>query len=84
MWSLAERKPFYDTFLRRYDEALPALTLYQHVDTYVLSTAVNQADIGRIDHPRDRYRTLADWFLLYQDVEVMCPEPDAPIAPVGD
>lgn len=73
-WGQVERKPFYDAFLRRYNEALPALTLYQHVDTYALSTAVHEAEIGRIDSPRDRYQTLADWFLLYQDNEVLCPE----------
>ncbi|MCB8967490.1 MAG: peptide ABC transporter substrate-binding protein [Ardenticatenaceae bacterium] len=73
-WGQVDRKPFYDVFLRRYDEELPALTLYQHVDTYALSTAVHEVEIGRIDTPRDRYQTLADWFLLYQDVEVLCPD----------
>lgn len=75
-WGQVERKPFYDAFLRRYNEDLPALTLHQQVDTYALSTAVYEAEIGRIDNPRDRYQTLANWFLLYQDVQVLCPEDD--------
>lgn len=75
VWDVAERRPYYQSFLRLYDQDLPALTLYQHVYTYALSSAVNQAEIGRIDHPRDRYATFADWFLLYRDIAVACPAP---------
>jgi peptide/nickel transport system substrate-binding protein len=73
VWAVEARRPAYDTFLRLYDDDLPALTLYQHVTTYALSKEVNQAEIGRIDHPRDRYETLSQWFLLYRDVTVSCP-----------
>lgn len=77
VWGVAERRPYYQSFLRLYDQDLPALTLYQHVYTYALSGDVNRAEIGRIDHPRDRYATLSDWFLLYRDVTVACPAPEA-------
>jgi peptide/nickel transport system substrate-binding protein len=73
-WGQPSRRPFYDTFLRLYDTDLPALTLFQHVYVYGLSSAVNEAEIGRIHHPRDRYKTMADWFLLYRDVTVSCPD----------
>ncbi len=77
VWPQVERKPFYDNFLRYFDNSLPALTLYQHVSTYALSTAVQNAEIGRIDQSRDRYETLADWFLGYEEVSVLClPESD--------
>lgn len=69
-----ERLPFYETFLRQYDGELPALTLYQHVGIYALSAAVQQAEIGRVAQPRDRYETMADWFLRYREVTVGCPE----------
>ncbi|MFO7536831.1 MAG: peptide ABC transporter substrate-binding protein [Chloroflexota bacterium] len=72
-WGEANRRPFYDTFLRLYDTDLPALTLFQHVYVYGLSSEVHEAEIGRIYHPRDRYKTMADWFLLYRDVTVSCP-----------
>jgi peptide/nickel transport system substrate-binding protein len=75
-WSIDERRPLYDAWLSYYDDALPALTLFQHVNTFALSGEVNNAEIGRVDHPRDRYQTLADWFLLYRDVTVSCPEGD--------
>ena len=73
-WGQPNRRPFYDTFLRLYDADLPALTLYQHVYVYGLSDEVNEVEIGRIHHPRDRYKTMADWFLLYRDVTVACPD----------
>ncbi len=75
-WPQVERQPYYDNFLRYFDAALPALTLYQQTNSYALSTAVLGVEIGRIDHPRDRYQTLADWFLGYEEISVLCaPEP---------
>jgi len=74
LWPLTARKPFYDIFLRRYNNDLPAITLYQHVYTYALRDTVHEAEIGRISRPRDRYQTLHDWFLLYRDVPISCPE----------
>ncbi|MBK8985910.1 MAG: peptide ABC transporter substrate-binding protein [Chloroflexi bacterium] len=73
VWGMEGRRPSYDAFLRYFDQEIPALTLYQDVTTYALSTAVNKAEIGLINQPRDRYKTLADWFLLYRDVTVACP-----------
>jgi peptide/nickel transport system substrate-binding protein len=76
VWSVADRRPYYDTFNRLYDSSLPALTLFQHVTTYALSQQVNLAEIGTIASPRDRYITFADWFLLYRDVTISCPAED--------
>lgn len=68
-----ERAPYYEAFLRQFDGDLPALTLYQHVNTYVLSDTVRDAEIGRIWHPRDRFNSFASWFINYRDVTVNCP-----------
>ncbi|VAW43119.1 Oligopeptide ABC transporter, periplasmic oligopeptide-binding protein OppA (TC 3.A.1.5.1) [hydrothermal vent metagenome] len=73
VWGLGERRPYYNTFLTIYTDQVPAITLYQHVYTYALSSEVNQADIGPIYEPRDRYRSFASWFLRYQDVTISCP-----------
>ncbi len=78
LWNPAERQVYYDAFLSLFSRALPALTLYQQVYNYAVSETVNELEIGRIDHPRDRYETLASWFLLYRDVAVGCPETPAP------
>lgn len=69
----AERAPYYEAFLRQFDSDLPALTLYQHVNIYALSHDVQQAEIGRVWEPRDRYVTFPAWFLNYRDVTVSCP-----------
>ena len=74
VWPIGERRPFYDTFLRYYNEDLPELTLFQHVYTYAVNEVVEGVEIGLIDHPRDRYLTMADWILLYRDVTVSCVE----------
>jgi peptide/nickel transport system substrate-binding protein len=73
VWGVGERRPSYNTFLSIYADQQPAVTLYQHVYTYALSRDVNQADIGPIYEPRDRYQTFASWFLLYRDVTISCP-----------
>ena len=73
VWGMEERRPSYDTFLRNFDQDMPALTLFQDTYTYALNTAVNNAEIGLINQPRDRYKTFAQWFLLYRDVVVACP-----------
>ena len=72
--SRSEREPYYEAFQTYFDSDLPAVTLYQHVYTYGLSEAVQQAEVGRIDSPRDRYETLNRWFLEYQEVVSACPE----------
>jgi peptide/nickel transport system substrate-binding protein len=74
LYELAERRPYYDAFLRFYNTDLPALTLYQHVYTYGLSTAVLDADIGPVLSPRDRYQTLATWRWQRRLVNVPCPD----------
>ncbi len=76
LWTWEERAPHYDTFQSAYNADLPALTLYQHVDSYALSEGVNLAEIGRFSRPRERYETFADWFLLYRDVTVACAPED--------
>ena len=75
-WPTIERRPSYDTFQRQYNQSLPALTIYQHVYTYALSPEVYQAEIGLITEARDRYQTLALWFLQYREVAVDCSEND--------
>ena len=73
LWNVAERRPFYDTFLRLYNNDLPALTLFQHVYTYGVSDEVNGVEIGRIDNSRDRYQTFANWHTVTQEVPAACP-----------
>lgn len=75
IWAVEERRPFYEAFLRLYNEDLPELVLFQHVYTYAVSESVNAVEIGRIDHPRDRYTTLVDWYIGFDEVQVACTTP---------
>ena len=68
-----ERTVYYEAFLRQFDADLPALTLYQHVTSYALSDQVQQAEIGRLGQPRDRFATLPAWFLTFREITVSCP-----------
>ncbi|MBP6788281.1 MAG: hypothetical protein KA170_11880, partial [Candidatus Promineofilum sp.] len=70
--SPGERSVYYEAFLRQFDADLPALTLYQHVTSYALSDQVQQAEIGRLGRPRDRFATLPAWFLTFREVTVSC------------
>jgi peptide/nickel transport system substrate-binding protein len=78
IWSVGERRPYYDTFLRLFNSDLPALTLFQHVYTYGVTDEVNGVEIGRIDSSRDRYQTFANWYTLTREVAVACPTESAP------
>jgi peptide/nickel transport system substrate-binding protein len=69
-----ERLPYYEAFLRFYDTDLPALTLYQPVVTYGLAEEIEGADVGRFSSPRERYDTLAGWFVAYEEMAIPCPE----------
>lgn len=69
----SERAPHYEAFQRQFDADLPALTLYQHVASYLLRDDVQQAEVGLIWRPRDRYESFPTWFLNYRDVAVSCP-----------
>ncbi|HFQ92437.1 MAG TPA: peptide ABC transporter substrate-binding protein [Anaerolineae bacterium] len=82
IWPVAERRPYYDTFLRLFNSDLPALTLYQHAATYALSPTVEQAEIGKITQPRDQYKTFAQWFLLYRDGSIVGPAEE--VTPVSE
>lgn len=74
LWPDESRLPFYRAFLGFYDSDLPALTLFQYVYNYGMSEAVQEAEIGLIENPRERYQTLASWFLLYREILVGCPD----------
>jgi ABC-type transport system substrate-binding protein len=73
-WTVAERKPFYEAFLRLYSEDLPEVTLFQHIYTYAVRDSIEGVEIGRIDDTRDRYASLASWIVAYENLAVLCPE----------
>lgn len=77
LYSVDERLPYYTAFLRSFGEDLPAFTLLQHVDNFALSETIQKAEVGRFQQPRDRYDSLANWFMLYREVSIACSEGEA-------
>jgi ABC-type transport system substrate-binding protein len=73
-WDVSEREPYYDAFLRYYDEDLPEVALYQHIYTYAVDGSIQGVAIGRVDNARDRYVSLANWIMAYQEITVICPD----------
>ena len=73
-WDVSEREPYYDAFLRYYDEDLPEVALYQHIYTYAVDGSIEGVAIGHVDDARDRYVSLANWIMAYQEITVICPD----------
>lgn len=78
LYDPAERFEYYAGFNQAFAEDLPALGLYQAVQSYGLRESVVAAGsgsgviIGRISSPRDRYVTLRDWRVDSAEVAVPC------------
>ena len=69
-----QRKPYYKGFLEFFNVDLPAITIYQHVNTYGIHTDVQGVNIGVAYDPLDRYRTFSQWSLTPGDASVICPD----------
>lgn len=72
LWEVESRYPHYISFLSRYDAAVPALSLYQAVQTYAIHESVAGATFGRIAYPRDRFQTLPNWTIETEKQVVPC------------
>jgi peptide/nickel transport system substrate-binding protein len=77
LYSVDERLPHYNSFLQAFSDDLPAFTLLQSVNSFALSETIEKADVGHFRQPRDRYDSLARWFMLYREVAVACSEDEA-------
>jgi ABC-type transport system substrate-binding protein len=73
LWTVAERRPYYESFLRIFANEIPAVTLYQHVDSTLFSTALLGMEIGQVHLPRERYATFPAWHLDFEIVDLPCP-----------
>lgn len=72
LWTRAERRPYYDTFLRLYNSDMPAFSLYQYISTFVVHPDVSGVLLGVINTPRDKYATFHQWYLLEEETAVSC------------
>jgi peptide/nickel transport system substrate-binding protein len=72
VWNREQRHAYYDTFIRIYDVELPALTLYQQINTVLISEDIQAVNLGIIQTPRDHYRNFPQWFVNVEEQDVPC------------
>jgi peptide/nickel transport system substrate-binding protein len=64
------RIPYYKDFQRIFSEEVPALMLYYPVYTYGVRNKVRDAQMGPLNSPGDRYRSIANWYIITKRVTV--------------
>jgi peptide/nickel transport system substrate-binding protein len=74
LYETVERIPYYSSFLRAFNEDLPAFALFRHVENFAVSETIRDAEVGLFQQPRERFETLTDWVMLYREIAVACPE----------
>lgn len=79
----AERKELYARFQELFTEEAPALLLYYPVYTYGVSDKVYNVQIGALNHPSERFRSFASWYMVTKRVPADQAPADAPPTPPG-
>lgn len=64
------RRTHYIEFQRVFAEELPALLLYYPVYTYGVRDKIHDVQMGPLNTPGDRYRSLANWYSVTKRVTV--------------
>ena len=59
----ARRKVLYQQFQDIFAEELPGILLYYPVYTYGVSSKVHDVEVGPLNTPSDRFRTIARWYM---------------------
>ena len=78
-WDLEMRRAAYTRFQFYFHQDIPALSLFQFTEAYVLGPEVRDlrtpsglAEIGILRSPRDRYRGMAGWYVRTVEQPVPC------------
>lgn len=64
------RRGLYLQFQRTFAEEVPALLLYYPVYTYGVRDKIHDVQIGPLNSPGDRFRSLATWYIVTKRVTV--------------
>lgn len=65
---LEERRQLYQRFQNIFANEVPVLLLYYPVYTYGVRNTVKGVQLGLLNEPGDRFRTIADWYIITQRV----------------
>ena len=60
----AQRMALYREFQDIFAEELPALPLFHPIYSYGVSKKIKDVTLGRLNEPSDRFRTIADWYIV--------------------
>lgn len=66
----AARRNYYIQFQRIFASEAPALLLYYPVYTYGVRSKVHGVQIGPLNEPPDRFRNVADWYIVTRRITV--------------
>ena len=69
------RFKFYQRFQEMFADEAPAILLYQPVFTFAVDERVRGVQIGPLEYPSDRFRNVADWYVVTRRVIVSNREP---------
>jgi peptide/nickel transport system substrate-binding protein len=69
------RQQLYQRFQQMFMEEVPAILLHQPIYTFAVDERVRGAQIGPLEYPWDRFRTVADWYVVRRRVIVSGREP---------
>ncbi len=66
----ARRRELYHEFQQLFMDEVPALPLFVPIYNYAVDQRVHNVQIGPLMRPSDRFRTIADWYVLQRRVIV--------------
>lgn len=66
----AARIEYYKQFQQIFSIEVPALLLYHPVYTYGVRTKVHDVQIGPLNNPADRFRGIAEWYIVTKRITV--------------
>ena len=64
------RKGYYAQFQRIFAEEVPALLLYYPVYTYGVRSKVHDVQLGPLNSPADRFRSIANWYIITKRITI--------------
>jgi peptide/nickel transport system substrate-binding protein len=69
------RREYYVRFQHLFAEEVPALLLYHPVYTYGVRAKVHDVQIGPLNQPADRFRSIANWYIVTKRITVGSQKP---------
>lgn len=64
------RRGYYAQFQRTFTEDVPALLLYYPIYTYGVRNKIHEVQMGPLNAPGDRFRSIANWYIVTKRITV--------------